>query len=29
MVIKDTTAFERWTLEKPGSPYPYGDVFMI
>ena len=29
MVIKDKTAFERWTLEKPGSPYPYGDVFMI
>ena len=29
MVVKDKDAFERWTLEKPGSPYPYGDVFMI
>ena len=29
MVVRDKTAFERWTLEKSGSPYPYGDVFMI
>ncbi len=29
MVVRDKAAFERWTLEKSGSPYPYGDVFMI
>ena len=29
MVVRGKEAFERWTLEKPGSPYPYGDVFMI
>ncbi len=29
MVVRDKTAFEHWTLEKSGSPYPYGDVFMI
>ena len=29
MVVKDKEAFERWTLKTPGSPYPYGDVFMI
>lgn len=29
MVVRNKAAFERWTLEKPGSPYPYGDVFMI
>ena len=29
MVVRDKDAFERWTLKTPGSPYPYGDVFMI
>ncbi len=29
MVVRDKADFERWTLEKSGSPYPYGDVFMI
>ncbi len=29
MVVRDKAAFEHWTLEKSGSPYPYGDVFMI
>ncbi len=29
MVVRDRTAFEHWTLEKSGSPYPYGDVFMM
>lgn len=29
MVVRDKAVFERWTLEEPGSPYPYGDVFMI
>lgn len=29
MVVRDEAAFESWTLEEPGSPYPYGDVFMI
>ncbi len=29
MVVRDKGAFEKWTVQSPGSPYPYGDVFMI
>lgn len=29
LIIRDKEAFERWAVENHGSPYPYGDVFMI
>ena len=29
LIIRDKEAFEGWAVENHGSPYPYGDVFMI
>ena len=29
MVVRDIPAFKEWMMTESGSPYPYGDVFMI
>ncbi len=29
MVVRDAAAFKEWMMSESGSPYPYGDVFMI
>ena len=29
VTVRDKISFERWAVENHGSPYPFGDVFMI
>ncbi len=29
MTVRDVPAFKEWMVSESGSPYPYGDVFMI